>query len=299
MDEFPPSIPAETPGNPARHLWTPWRMRYVGGGDREPGCIFCNRLAGTDDAASLIVHRDDAVFAIMNLYPYSTAHLMIVPNDHVPSPEAASGTALARMGTLLGPVMRALRRVLGCQGFNVGLNVGAVSGAGVAEHLHQHVVPRWTGDANFMPILAGTTVMPELLPVTYAKVRAEIQRELSPADRPDRDIVRVLVTAEPGTVVLEGTPDAARLPRFTAAGDGPLWRAAVDGAARTATEPEITGWAGDAISGRSRPAILAVRARGFAAMPKPMFATGLPDAARLLNDPDDREALARVVATAS
>ncbi len=193
-------------------------MRYVGGGAKEEGCIFCNRLASADDAASLIVHREPDIFVIMNLFPYNTAHLMIVPTAHVESPETAPERALARLGTLLQPVTRALRRVLTCDGFNVGFNVGAVAGAGVAEHLHQHVVPRWTGDANFMPILAGTMVLPELIPVSYAKVRAELRREMLPPDAPHRDDVLVVATTNAGDVLLQQDPSGLHLPRFRADG---------------------------------------------------------------------------------
>jgi ATP adenylyltransferase len=149
-------------------------MRYVAGADREEGCIFCNRLAEQDDVRSLILHRGERAFVIMNLYPYNTGHLMIVPNAHVASPEDADPEVMREMALLRGPVLRALRRALSPDGFNLGLNVGAPAGAGVADHLHEHVVPRWQGDANFMPILAATMVMPELIPVTYAKLRAEL-----------------------------------------------------------------------------------------------------------------------------
>ena len=160
-----------------RRLWTPWRMNYISGGAKESGCIFCNRLHADDDVASLILHRANHAFVIMNLFPYNTGHVMIVPNAHVDSPEALDPASLAEMSSVLPIVLRAIRRVLTCQGFNIGMNVGAIAGAGVAEHLHEHVVPRWQGDANFMPILGSAMVIPELIPVTYAKLRAEIHRE--------------------------------------------------------------------------------------------------------------------------
>ena len=138
-------------------------MRYVGGQAGEEGCLFCNRRAGGDDVRALVLHRGERAFVIMNLFPYNTGHLMLVPNGHVASPEAAEPAALTELATLLPPALRALRRVLGCDGFNVGLNVGAVAGAGVADHLHQHVVPRWPGDQNFMPIIGRTKTLPELL----------------------------------------------------------------------------------------------------------------------------------------
>ena len=171
-ERFPPL--ATAPAGGSERLWTPWRMRYVAGADREEGCIFCNRLAEKDDVQSLILHRGERAFVIMNLYPYNTGHLMIVPNAHVASPEDADPEVMREMAALRGPVLRALRRALSPDGFNLGLNVGAPAGAGVADHLHEHVVPRWQGDANFMPILASTMVMPELIPVTYAKLRAEL-----------------------------------------------------------------------------------------------------------------------------
>ena len=238
-----PETPAAGQGQQER-LWTPWRMRYVGGGAKEEGCIFCNRLANADDAASLIVHREPDIFVIMNLFPYNTAHLMIVPTAHVESPETAPERALARLGTLLQPVTRALRRVLTCDGFNVGFNVGAVAGAGVAEHLHQHVVPRWTGDANFMPILAGTMVLPELIPASYAKVRAELRREMLPPDAPHRDDVLVVATTNARDVLLQQDPSGLRLPRFRAGAERPLWRVALQGVSRVVGEAELIGWGG-------------------------------------------------------
>ena len=155
-------------------LWTPWRMRYVGGGTTDNACIFCVKPASDDDVAQLILHRGRHAFVIMNLYPYNTGHLMVVPYAHVADLALLSAEARAEMMDLVAWTTTAQRRVLHCAGFNVGLNLGSVAGAGVAEHLHIHVVPRWEGDANFMPILANTMVLPELLPVTYAKLRAEL-----------------------------------------------------------------------------------------------------------------------------
>lgn len=162
-----------------RRLWTPWRMQYIGGGTKETGCIFCNRLAADDDVTNLILWRARTCFVIMNLFPYNTGHVMVVPNAHVDSPEKLDDASLREMATLLPAVLRAARRVLDCHGFNIGLNVGSIAGAGVAEHMHQHIVPRWNGDANFMPIIGSAMVIPELIPVTYAKLRAELARELN------------------------------------------------------------------------------------------------------------------------
>ncbi len=219
-------------------------MRYVAGADREEGCIFCNRLGEEDDVQSLILHRGERAFVIMNLYPYNTGHLMIVPNAHVASPEDADPEVMREMAVLRGPVLRALRRALSPDGFNLGLNVGAPAGAGVADHLHEHVVPRWQGDANFMPILASTMVMPELIPVTYAKLRAELAAELASGNRVTDlvivdDRMRALVDAADGCHEVESRRDE------------PIWRAAIRdarGARRDAMPncwvgPESVTWA--------------------------------------------------------
>jgi len=154
-------------------------MTYVGrdGGDGD-ACVFCDRLAADDDMDSLILLRLDRVIVIMNLYPYATGHLMVIPHHHGASIEDAPPEILAAMAAALPLITRAARRALGCAGFNVGMNAGAVAGAGIADHLHLHVVPRWPGDANFMPVIAQTAVLPESLPATYAKLRHEIAREL-------------------------------------------------------------------------------------------------------------------------
>jgi ATP adenylyltransferase len=223
-----------------QRLWTPWRMRYVGGGSAEAGCVFCRRLAAADDVRSLILHRGRHAFAIMNLYPYNTGHLMLVPSEHAASPERADPAALAEMAALVPPTLRALRRVLGCDGFNLGMNVGADAGAGVADHLHEHVVPRWEGDASFMPILAATMVMPELIPVTYAKVRAELARELAGADGVDC----VVLNAAKDHILAAPDGPSWRLPRAGAGADEALWRAAGRLVGTLVGEAEVVGWGG-------------------------------------------------------
>lgn len=167
-------------------LWTPWRMGYVGG-EQPTGCVFCDQPAaggpsfGGAPRAGLILHRGDHAFIIMNLYPYNTGHLMIVPYTHTDSLAALPPAALGEMTALLPWVTGLIARALRPHGFNVGMNLGAVAGAGIAEHLHMHVVPRWGGDANFMPLLAHTKVLPELIPVTLAKLLGEAARTPYPA----------------------------------------------------------------------------------------------------------------------
>ncbi|MGH2562799.1 MAG: HIT family protein [Thermomicrobiales bacterium] len=243
-----------------KRMWTPWRMKYVGGSASEPGCIFCNRLAGDDDAASLILHRGERAFAIMNLYPYNTGHLMIVPNAHVASAEDADPADLAEIATLLRPISRALRLVLNPAGFNIGMNMGDVAGAGVAEHLHMHVVPRWHGDANFMPILASTMVMPELIPVTYAKVRAEIARGyLPPGATPSMPLIVLDETAE--FLLVRRHANDAKLPTTEPYEAEAAWRSAARTLADLKIDASLIRWAGTGRIGEQTPAFTFVAAK--------------------------------------
>lgn len=225
--------PTVTPRN---RLWTPWRMAYVGGSAREAGCVFCNRLASDDDTASLIVHRGQHAFVILNLYPYNTGHLMVVPHAHVRDPSELDADTQAEMAVLTGNLTGLLRRVLDCAGFNVGMNIGDAAGAGIAEHLHQHVVPRWVGDANFMPILSSTKVLPELLAATYGKVRAEIERDIS---SPTEAKVVVIVGHPLGVVV-----DDRRLPVVRLEPEVAVWKSALAVLSDDFDGLTIVGWAG-------------------------------------------------------
>jgi ATP adenylyltransferase len=132
------------------------------------------------DEENFVLHRGARAFVVMNLYPYNTGHCMVVPYRQVAALDALDTGEMTEIGLLLPWLTRVLQTTLRCDGLNLGLNLGAVAGAGVAEHLHWHMVPRWQGDANFMPIIARTTVMPELLPDTYAKLRATMERDPAP-----------------------------------------------------------------------------------------------------------------------
>lgn len=156
------------------HLWSPWRMTYLlrnkdqtGGA----GCIFCDKPAQDTDAENLIVHRGERAFVILNLYPYNNGHLMIVPYTHAPSLEQLDTPTLTEIMLLTNQALATLRAVYNPQAFNLGVNIGAAAGAGIAEHVHQHVVPRWAGDSNYMSTVAGTRVIPEDLQETYRRVR--------------------------------------------------------------------------------------------------------------------------------
>lgn len=218
-----------------QRLWTPWRMRYIGGGTREDGCIFCNRLMRHNDVQSLILHRGDHSFAIMNLFPYNTGHVMLVPNAHQAELDAVDDPTMTEMATFLPTLVSTLRLVLGCQGFNIGLNIGSVAGAGVAEHLHQHVVPRWEGDANFMPILAGTMAIPELIPSSYAKIRADLDRKVH--GRREFEAVVLDDADDPSVWLQEGA-----IPKVQPNADQPVWRSIVT--SLELSDGEIVGWSG-------------------------------------------------------
>ncbi len=242
-------------------------MPYVGGDAGEARCIFCDRLAATDDVASLIVHRGESAFAIMNLFPYNTGHLMLVPNAHVASPEESEPSVSAEIAIMKAPLLRALRRVLNCDGFNLGTNVGAVAGAGIADHLHEHIVPRWQGDANFMPILAATMVLPELIPVTYAKIRAEVAREL----RGQARMTCLVFAANDSSLLVKATRDGMALPTADALTGQALWRAAHQTLRQIiAGQLVIAGWGGS-LDARDADIALSYRYSGSVegALPKP------------------------------
>lgn len=153
------------------HIWSPWRMEYVMEHYRSAECIFCAALKRTDDEASLLVHRGERVFVILNLFPYTNGHLMVVPNAHVPLlADLDSNTRLDLIDTI-SHSEQVLRRVYRPEGFNIGVNIGEAGGAGIVGHLHFHVVPRWSGDTNFMSTVSGARVLPEELGETYRRLK--------------------------------------------------------------------------------------------------------------------------------
>lgn len=168
--EGPRLDPQEGVGTPdaLQRLWTPHRMAYIkgenkpGDDDAERGCPFCH-IIEMDDAEGLVVARGTAVYAVLNLYPYNPGHLMLLPYRHVADYTELTREETVELAEFTQRAMRAARTAASPHGFNIGLNQGAIAGAGIAAHLHQHVVPRWGGDANFMPVVAGTKVLPQLL----------------------------------------------------------------------------------------------------------------------------------------
>jgi ATP adenylyltransferase len=160
-------------GGPAtvfEHLWTPYRMAYIRGEGKPTGahdCPFC-LIPQMDDEEGLVVARGESVYAVLNLYPYNAGHLMLVPYRHVPDYTDLTPAEVAELGEFTQTAMRVVRAVSGAHGFNIGMNQGSVAGAGIADHLHQHAVPRWGGDTNFMPVIGLTRVLPQVLRETRA-----------------------------------------------------------------------------------------------------------------------------------
>ena len=153
-----------------QRIWAPHRKEYLAseaGNYTDDTCPFC-LCQDVDDAQGLIVHRGTNAFVVMNKYPYASGHLMVCTNRHVSMYDQLESHETAEVSELTQKAMATLRTVSHCQGFNIGMNQGTVAGAGVAGHLHQHIVPRWANDSNFMPIVAGTRVMPELIEQTRA-----------------------------------------------------------------------------------------------------------------------------------
>jgi ATP adenylyltransferase len=152
-----------------KQLWAPWRLEYIRQADEQEGCIFCRALEG-DDESGLVLHRGREAFAVLNRFPYASGHLMVAPHRHVGEfSELENGEAL-EVHRLAGHGMGALAQLYAPQGFNVGWNLGRIAGAGVVDHVHLHVVPRWAGDTNFMPVLADVKVLPEHLAETRSRL---------------------------------------------------------------------------------------------------------------------------------
>jgi len=157
------------------HLWSPWRMEYIENNNKEDGCVFCIAQASEDSAENLIAHRGEKAYVILNRYPYTSGHLMVVPFDHKPNLEELDAGTRAEMMELTTRCMTVLRGVYNPQAFNMGANIGEAAGAGVKAHVHIHIVPRWKGDTNFMSTLGETRVLPELLEDTYQRVKNGFQ----------------------------------------------------------------------------------------------------------------------------
>jgi ATP adenylyltransferase len=153
------------------YLWSPWRMEYITTPKSNEGCIFCNGLKRSDGPENLIVHRGPHAFVMLNRFPYTSGHLMVVPYEHKPSLELLEAASRLDIMDLSARAIQVLQALYAPQGFNLGMNIGNAAGAGVIEHVHLHIVPRWVGDTNFMSSISQTRVLPELLEETYRRVK--------------------------------------------------------------------------------------------------------------------------------
>lgn len=151
-------------------LWAPWRMEYILG-EKESGCIFCTRINQDSDKENLILLRGKNNFVIMNKYPYNNGHLMVVPNRHTSEFDSLSDPEKLEMMNLVSKSMNVLKKTVNPDGFNVGMNIGKIAGAGIDDHLHFHIVPRWAADTNFMPVVGQTKVISEELGETWDRLK--------------------------------------------------------------------------------------------------------------------------------
>lgn len=153
------------------YLWTPWRSTYMKEKKDKAICIFCEAAAGSEDAKTLVVYRGEFCFVMLNRYPYTSGHLMIAPYRHVPRLTAVDEATTAEMMQFARRAETALQEAYSPDGLNLGMNLGEAAGAGIEQHIHMHVLPRWKGDANFMTSVGGTRIIPETLDETYRKVQ--------------------------------------------------------------------------------------------------------------------------------
>lgn len=156
------------------YLWTPWRYTYIKNANSAPGCVFCNALGLGDDRKAYIVYRAEHCFIILNAFPYTSGHMMVVPYAHLDELSKLPAAAASEMMALSQKMETVLRDLYKPDGINLGMNVGAAAGAGVAGHIHMHVLPRWIADASFMTVVGETRVLPEDLETTWERVRGAL-----------------------------------------------------------------------------------------------------------------------------
>lgn len=161
-----------------RILWAPWRMTYIKNASKAKTCIFCEALRMSDEEA-LVIFRSKHTIVMLNKFPYNTAHVMIAPKRHIPRPDLLTDEEALDLHKVLSITLRAIDNEYSPQGYNIGLNLGKVAGAGIESHMHVHIVPRWSGDTNYMPVTAGTKVIPEDLLVTFTKLKKAFDKALS------------------------------------------------------------------------------------------------------------------------
>jgi ATP adenylyltransferase len=157
------------------YLWTPWRYAYVSTAEKTTGCVFCDAAKATDDATALIVYRGQHCFVILNMYPYTPGHVMIVPYAHLDELRKLPPAAASEMMTLSQRIESLLRELYHPDGINLGMNIGKAAGAGIAGHIHMHVLPRWVADANFISVIGETRILPETLDETWKRMTTALK----------------------------------------------------------------------------------------------------------------------------
>ena len=168
-----------------KHIWSPWRMEYIQSFKKEEGCIFCKEISLPDGPGNLIVHRGQFNCVILNRFPYTSGHIMVVPYQHCSLLEELDPESRSEMMELASQAVCLLQVDYKSEGFNIGINIGEASGAGIAEHLHLHIVPRWQGDTNFMSTLGETRVLPEMLEESYTRISEAWKGVKSAKDTPE------------------------------------------------------------------------------------------------------------------
>ena len=158
-------------------MWAPWRIGYILSDKKENGCVFCNAYKTENDKDKLVVYRSEHSFVIMNLYPYNAGHIMIVPNRHIDSPAKLENNEQLNMFQLVNKTLNIIKNVMHPDGFNLGMNLNRAAGAGIEDHIHIHIVPRWNGDTNFMSTVANTKVISESIEETYNKIKQAFFKE--------------------------------------------------------------------------------------------------------------------------
>jgi ATP adenylyltransferase len=158
------------------YLWTPWRYAYVSGTEKTAGCVFCDAPKEQDDAKMFIVHRGQHCYVILNAYPYTPGHVMIVPYAHLDELQKLPAEGANEMMALSQQMECLLRELYHPDGINLGMNIGKAAGAGIAGHIHMHVLPRWLADANFLSVIGETRILPETLDVTWKRMKAALEK---------------------------------------------------------------------------------------------------------------------------
>ena len=154
-----------------KNLWSPWRMSYIKSPKNKEVCVFCEAISQDEDSSNFVVHRAENSFVILNRYPYSNGHMMVIPNYHVSGLNDLNKPVRAEMMELMNKSTETLKELFQPEGFNLGVNIGEAAGAGIGDHVHLHIVPRWKGDTNFMTSLGNTRVIPESLEETYRQIK--------------------------------------------------------------------------------------------------------------------------------